>query len=155
MKCILLRRGFVKVRGFRILLGGLLGASQMVTAYAADITAAVTLQRGHIIEPGDIKATPSTTEQAYRSLDKYIGQQMRRTIYAGARLNQNHVTRPILIKRNTRINMSYRIGRLEMTASGRALDEGGEGEVISVMNLESKRRVQGVILPDGSVEVTK
>jgi len=51
--------------------------------------------------------------------------------------------------------MIYRVGRLEMTASGRALDEGGSGDIISVMNLDSKRRVEGLILANGSVEVTK
>jgi flagella basal body P-ring formation protein FlgA len=49
--------------------------------------------------------------------------------------------------------MIYRFGRLEINAWGRALDEGGEGDVITIMNLESRKRIQGTILPTGVIEV--
>lgn len=131
----------------------LLGFSNIGTANAADVTANVTLQRGHIIERSDIDVS---SEAASESLVRdYVGQEMQRTVYAGARLSLSHVDKPTLVKRNEQINMIYRVGRLEMTASGRALGEGGDGDIISVMNLDSKRRVQGLIRADGSVEVTK
>jgi flagella basal body P-ring formation protein FlgA len=143
----------MKIRTLSLAL--LFGLAPITTAFAAEVTATITLQRGHIIEAGDIAikgAGPSAEQDMAQS---YIGQQMRRTIYAGAKLNPSHVDKPTLVKRNTRINMIYRVGRLEMTASGRALDEGGSGDIISVMNLDSKRRVEGLILANGSVEVTK
>jgi len=114
-----------------------------------------TLPRGHIIERGDIEVSGNVNRSSHDVLAVYIGQEMRRTIYAGAKLNASHVDKPTLVRRNTRVNMVYRIGRLEMSAIGRALDEGGDGDIISVMNLESKRRVQGLIRPDGTIEVAK
>jgi len=124
-------------------------------AYGADVTANVTLTRGHIIEQGDIKLSPEGSPHSSAIMNRYIGQQMRRTVYAGARLSANHVDRPVLVRRNKRVNMIYRLGRLEMTASGRAMDEGGAGDIITVMNLESKLRVQGEVLADGSIEVIR
>lgn len=133
----------------------LIGMASFTTAFGAEVTANVTLLRGHIIKASDIGISGEDLASQRDIEQIYIGQQMRRTIYAGAKLNPSHVDKPTLVKRNTRINMVYRIGRLEMTASGRALDEGGAGDIISVMNLDSKRRVEGLILTNGSVEVTK
>ena len=125
------------------------------SAYAAEVTATITLQRGHIIERADIKLSPEHTPNSADIMARYVGQEMRRTIYAGARLSPSHVNRPTLVRRNSRVNMIYRIGRLEMTATGRAMDEGGVGDIIPIMNLESKLRVHGEILADGNIEVMK
>ncbi len=130
-------------------------AALSAPAFGTNVTANVTLTRGHIIEQGDIKLSPESPPGSDALMERYIGQQMRRTVYAGARLSANHVDRPTLVRRNTRVNMIYRLGRLQMTASGRAMDEGGAGDIITVMNLDSKLRVQGEILPDGSIEVIK
>lgn len=143
----------MSIRKFSLAL--VFGLAPMTTAYGAEVTANITLQRGHIIEVGDIKVKDAGPTAERTLTQTYIGQQMRRTIYAGTKLNPSHVAKPTLVKRNTRINMIYRVGRLEMTASGRALDEGGAGDIISVMNLDSKRRVDGLILANGDVEVTK
>jgi len=118
-------------------------------AIAADIKASVTLQRGQIISAEDLDITAKNADLK----ETYIGKEMRRTIYAGSKLNPSLVTEPILIRRNARVNMFYRFGRLEITASGRALDSGSAGDMIPLMNLDSRQRVQGRIRPDGNVEV--
>lgn len=139
----------------RISLTLLMSITHIGTAFSANVTANITLQRGHIIESGDIAVSSASTAPKHEVLGTYIGQQMRRTVYAGAKLNQSHIYKPVLVRRNTRVNMMYRIGRLEISAVGRAMDEGGDGDIITVMNLESKRRVQGLIRPDGSIEVAQ
>lgn len=141
----------------RLKLSCYLAAMMAFTApsYASEVTANITLQRGQIIERADIKLSPETTPNSSAIMARYVGQEMRRTVYAGARLSPNHVNRPTLVRRNARVNMIYRIGRLEMTATGRAMDEGGAGDIIPIMNLESKLRVHGEILADGTIEVMK
>jgi len=52
-----------------------------------------------------------------------------------------------------KVNMVYRIGLLEMSAYGRALGNGAVGDIITVMNLDSRQKVSGVVRKDGSVEV--
>lgn len=121
--------------------------------YAASVTANQTLQRGAIIQSGDLTVEAGPEESRQEILEGYLGKQLKRTVYAGKRVNFEYIGNPILIKRNSQVNMIYRFGRLEINASGRALDEGGVGDVISIMNLESRKRIQGIILPSGVVEV--
>ncbi len=121
--------------------------------FAASVTAKQTLQRGTIIQSGDLTVEADTEENRQDVLEGYLGKEMKRTVYAGKKVNPAYVGNPILVKRNSLISMIYRFGRLEITASGRALDEGGEGDIISIMNLESRKRIHGIILPSGVVEV--
>jgi len=116
---------------------------------AADIKASVTLQRGQIISAADLDVPSKDAHMK----EAYIGKEMRRTIYAGSKLNPSLVTEPVLIRRNARVNMVYHVGRLEIIASGRALDSGAAGDIIPLMNLDSRQRVQGRVRADGSVEV--
>lgn len=122
-------------------------------ASAATVTANETLQRGAVIQAGDLTIKVSANENREDILGAYLGKQLKRTVYAGYKLNPAFVGNPILVKRNSRVNMIYRFGRLEINAWGRALDEGGAGDVISIMNLESRKRIQGEILPSGIIEV--
>jgi len=86
-------------------------------------------------------------------LQSFVGMELKRAVYAGHKINMGFVGAPILVRRNSRVKMIYRLGRLEINAWGRALDEGGAGDVISIMNLESRKRIQGKILPSGIIEV--
>jgi len=120
---------------------------------AATVTANVTLQRGVVIQAEDLTIKTSANENRDEILGAYLGKQLKRTVYAGFKLNPAFVGNPILVKRNSRVNMIYRFGHLEINAWGRALDEGGAGDVIRIMNLESRKRIQGIILPSGIIEV--
>ena len=122
-------------------------------AFAGPVTANQTLQRGDIIQPEDISIETDSGERVEDIMDDYVGMELKRTVYAGKKINAAHVGPPIIVKRNSRVSMIYRFGRLEINAWGRALDEGGEGDVITIMNLESRKRIQGTILPTGIIEV--
>ena len=60
---------------------------------------------------------------------------------------------PALVDRNALVRMVFVRGALAIQAEGRALDRGGVGERVRVMNLGSKQIVTGAVAPDGSVEV--
>ncbi len=123
-------------------------------AHSATVTANATLQRGSVIQANDLSIQISAGENRTDILSSYLGMEMKRTIYTGYKLNPSFVGAPILVRRNSRVNMVYRFGRMEINAWGRALDEGGAGDIISIMNLESRKRVQGRILQSGIVEVS-
>ena len=124
------------------------------SAVAKTVTASTTLQRGTILQASDLIAIYKEGENRDDRLEDYIGKQLKRTVYKGHTLKTDFVSNPILVKRNSRVNMVYRFGRLEINAWGRALDEGGEGDVISIMNLASRKRIQGIILSSGTIEVS-
>lgn len=116
----------------------------------ATITAGETLMRGTIIREAHLQI-PSELESMKA---EYVGKELRRTLYVGAKLSPALVRNPIVVKRNSRVSMVYRMGALEINAYGRALDEGAVGDVIAVMNLDSRKRIQGVIIADGIIEVS-
>jgi flagella basal body P-ring formation protein FlgA len=82
-----------------------------------------------------------------------IGQETKVAIYAGKAITAAQVGPSTVIDRNQIIQLSYSAGGLSILTEGRALDRGGVGETIQVMNLSSRTRVSGLIGADGIVQV--
>ncbi|NNC37699.1 MAG: flagellar basal body P-ring formation protein FlgA [Acidimicrobiales bacterium] len=122
-------------------------------AFGAEIIAKSTLLRGTIISASDVTTEPSSGAEAHSQLAAFVGKEVKRTIYAGQKVNPSFVGSPILVKRNSRVTMIYKFGPMEITAFGRALDEGGVGDTVTIMNLDSRNRVNGIVNSAGYVEV--
>ncbi len=120
---------------------------------AADITANSVLKRGSILSRNDISVVLTSGENIDAIYSDYLGQQLRRTIYAGHKIEVRYLERPVLVKRNAQVNMIYRYGAMQLSAKGRALQAGARGEIISVMNVSSRKKVSAVILNNNIVEV--
>jgi len=82
-----------------------------------------------------------------------IGQVARRALAGGSVLVAAHLRAPDLVRRGELVRLVSRRGGIEVRMEGRALSAAGVGERISVENLSSRRRVQGVVLADGDVQV--
>ncbi len=124
-----------------------------VSASAGTVKANIDMQRGSIVQPGDISVEAVADADLIAVMDKYVGKEVKRSINAGTKLNPSYVGKPVIVERNSRVTMIYKAGRMEITAWGRALGEGGVDDIISVMNLDSRKRVQGRVLESGDVEV--
>jgi flagella basal body P-ring formation protein FlgA len=59
--------------------------------------------------------------------------------------------KPELVARNETVTLIFEIPGILLTVRGKALDSGAEGDVISVLNEQSKRTVQGVVVGPGRV----
>jgi flagella basal body P-ring formation protein FlgA len=130
-----------------ILLFGFAAAPQTVTAADAEqVTTNRPLQRGAIIREGDVSG-PYATED-------YVGQELVRSVRAGAVITPRHVRTPLQVERNDTVTLVFRRGPLTMETTGRSLGEGSEGDRVSVMNTTSRKRVTGRIIGQGLVEVT-
>jgi len=129
-----------------------LGVCMMVTfvtpASADDVVAARTLSRGTILSVDDLHAKPE-------DLSAFVGMELRRSVRADHPVTIDHVRAPVLVKRNAIVTMVFRVGGLEITMSGRALDDGGAGETIRLMNADSRQQVSGTVREDATVEVVK
>ena len=62
--------------------------------------------------------------------------------------------KPDLVLRNETVTLVYEAPGMVLTIRGRANDSGAKGDVISVLNEQSKRVVQGVIIGPGRVAIT-
>jgi len=84
-----------------------------------------------------------------------IGQIARRALAAGSVLANAHLRAPDAVRRGDQVTLVSRQNGIEVRMAGRALVAGSIGERISAENLSSRRRVQGVVMGDGQVQVQR
>jgi flagella basal body P-ring formation protein FlgA len=82
------------------------------------------------------------------------GQAARRTLHPNRPIRSADLMPPIVVPKNKLVSMIYESGVMRVTARGRAMDDGGAGETITVLNTDSKRTVEAVIIDADTVSVT-
>lgn len=135
----------------------LLGALLTAAPAAADTVEAVrTLRTGTVVLPGDVEIVHGEPRSGLaRSLDEVIGKELRSSIHRGRPVRLADLGPPTLVRRNDIVTLFFRHGALSIRGEGRALGDGGMGERLRVMNLDSRMTVTGRISGPGLVEVTR
>src|SRR3954454_18085563 len=83
--------------------------------------------------------------------DRAVGMQARRQLRAGQALKAADLGKPDLVQRDQTVTLIYEATGLYLTVRGKALESGTEGDVVSVVNLQSKRNVTGTVIGRGQV----
>jgi flagella basal body P-ring formation protein FlgA len=83
-----------------------------------------------------------------------VGMQMRRQLRAGQPLRTADLAKPDLVQRDDNVTLIYEAAGLYLTIRGKALDNGAEGDAVSVLNLQSKRTISGVVIGRGQVAIS-
>lgn len=83
--------------------------------------------------------------------DGLIGQVARRTIAEGKPLRMNDVETPIRISRGEKVALVYRLGGMELSAVGRALQDGRVGDRLRATNAGSNKQIEGTVSANGQV----
>jgi flagella basal body P-ring formation protein FlgA len=83
-----------------------------------------------------------------------VGMQMRRQIHAGQPLRVADLAKPDLVQRDENVTLIYESTGLYLTVRGKAMSGGTEGDVVDVLNLQSKRTVSGVVIGRGQVAIS-
>ena len=83
-----------------------------------------------------------------------IGMQMRKQLRAGQALRVADLGKPDLVQRDDNVTLIYETAGLYLTIRGKAVESGTEGDTISVLNLQSKRTVSGVVIGRGQVAIS-
>ncbi|MGE0119109.1 MAG: flagellar basal body P-ring formation chaperone FlgA [Dongiaceae bacterium] len=84
-----------------------------------------------------------------------VGQAARRTLHAGRPIRSADLMPPIVVAKNKVVRMVYEVGALRLTARGRALGDGGAGTMIKVLNIDSKRSVDAIVIDNDTVAVIR
>lgn len=79
--------------------------------------------------------------------------QMRRAVRAGQALKTTDLAKPDLVQRDQTVTLIYQTAGIYLTTRGKALEAGTDGDVVSVLNLQSKRTVTGRVTGRGQVSV--
>jgi flagella basal body P-ring formation protein FlgA len=87
------------------------------------------------------------------SRDHAIGMQARKQLRAGQALKTADLGKPDLVQRDQNVTLIYESAGLYLTVGGKALDGGTEGDVVNVLNLQSKRTISGVVVGRAQVAI--
>jgi flagellar basal body P-ring formation protein FlgA len=86
--------------------------------------------------------------------DRAVGMQARRQLRAGQAIRAADLSKPDLVQRDQNVTLIYDAPGIYLTMRGKALDNGTEGDVVNVMNLQSKRTLSGTVTGRGQVSIT-
>ena len=86
--------------------------------------------------------------------DRAVGMQMRKQLRAGQALRTADLAKPDLVQRDQSVTLIFQSTGLYLTVAGKAMENGTEGDVVNVLNLQSKRTVIGTVTGRGQVAVS-
>lgn len=113
------------------------------------ITLARAVERGETIRESDIfverRPRAEITGDVFTAKDAVIGQAAKRALRGSQPLRAGDLMKPDLVTRNDMVTIVFETGGVTLTARGKALASGAEGEVISVLNPQSKRTLQATV----------
>lgn len=79
------------------------------------------------------------------------GMQARRSLRAGAPLRESDVRKPVLVAKGSTVTMVFQAPGITLTGMGRAMGEGGLGDVVVVLNPSSYRQMSATVTGPGTV----
>ncbi len=87
------------------------------------------------------------------SRDRTLGMQLRRPMRAGTPIRVADIVKPEFVQRDQNVTVIYQVPGIYLTTRGKAIESGAEGDTISVLNLQTKRTLSGVVTGRGQVTV--
>ena len=115
------------------------------------------IAQGSLIAEADLdyKAVPASRASAsvIRGISEIVGKEARRALHAGEVLRGSDLKRPTLVAKGSNVTMLFDAPGMQLMAVGRALEEGGDGDSITVLNPTSYRKVEAFVVKAGTVRV--
>lgn len=93
--------------------------------------------------------------RAVLSADEIAGKAVRRDQRARQPLDPDDFTRPMLVRRGETVTIFFEIPGLTLTARGKALESGIDGDMVNVVNSQSNRIIRARIVGRGKVSVKR
>lgn len=123
---------------------------------AADVvTPTRTLRPGTLITLQDLTVRDGQQMGAFDRITDVAGQEARVALYAGRPIPFEAIGPPAIVNRNQIVPLSYQASGLRITTEGRAMERGGVGDRIRIMNLQSRATLFGLVQADGTIKVTQ
>jgi flagella basal body P-ring formation protein FlgA len=111
------------------------------------------IPRGTTISDGDLsyqmvtQALPGTA----MSMNDLEGMEARRYLHAGETVRTDDVRKPIVVTKGSLVTMTFEAPGITLTATGKAMSEGGIGEGVTVLNPLSYRQITATVIGPGMV----
>ncbi|HTP93059.1 MAG TPA: flagellar basal body P-ring formation chaperone FlgA [Xanthobacteraceae bacterium] len=120
------------------------------------IAVAHTVERSEVLSEADLTMLrrPKSEGAPLSNLADVVGRAARHQLRPGQPLHAADLMKPEIVQRNDPITIVYQAPGLMLTLRGQAQEAGGLGDSIGVLNVQSKRVVQGTITGPGRVMVS-
>lgn len=125
------------------------------TVEAAILTRSV--ERNEVLKASDVSVERRPKAEVGNDAatrDRAVGMQARKPLQAGRPLRSADLGKPDRVTRDQSVTLIYETPGLYLTGRGKALESGAEGDTVNVLNLQSKRTVQGIVIGPGQVSVS-
>lgn len=113
------------------------------------------VQKGDRIEAGDftVEGRPPAAARGALAVEDAAGMEAARNLAAGVVVRRGDVMRPQLVRRGEPVTIRIVSGPLVITASGRALSGGGQGDMVRVVTNTTSRTLDGLVEGSGTVRI--
>jgi len=115
------------------------------------------IPRGATITKNDLKwmALPArqNARTVIRSMEEVVGLATRRLLRPGQPLRESDLESPALVEKGDLVTINFMAGNLSIRVIGRALQRGGKGDVIRILNTGSNKTVEAHLTGPGEAEV--
>ena len=115
------------------------------------------LPRGAVITEADLGYTPVPAARAnssiVRSIADLAGMETRRVLRAGELIRNIDVKRHALVTKGSTVTIIFEATGVSLSATGRAMTDGADGDVVTVLNPTSYRQIQALVVAPGTVRV--
>lgn len=133
----------------------LLAATSAFAATVRIVVPAHDIARGDVIGESDLTYVTvdgnALMSGVATSMDEIKGMQARRVLGAGQPLRGTDVRRPIVVSKGQVVTMVFSAPGVEVTATGRAMTEGGVGDTVTIQNPASYRMISATVTAPGTV----
>jgi flagellar basal body P-ring formation protein FlgA len=113
------------------------------------------IERGQVIKASDITVLqrPKTDTAMLTDRSAVVGYAARHSLQPNIPLTTADLAKPEIVQRNDTVTIVYEAPGIVLTLRGQAKEPGALGDTISVLNVESKRTVPGVVTGPDRVSV--
>ena len=112
-----------------------------------------TLRAGDILTLDALRIVDGENAEGFDRIDDVLGQEARSALYANRPILFDQIGPPALIERNQIVQIRFVGSKLMISTEGRALERGGVGDRVRIMNLSSRASLFGFVQEDGQIAV--
>ena len=116
------------------------------------------IERGAVLKDADVMVERRPRADVARDVlterGQAVGLAARATLQPGRPLRGAELMRPEVIQRNDTVTLIYEVPGIKVTVRGKATEAGAEGDTISVLNEQTKRVVQGMVIGPARVVIS-
>jgi flagella basal body P-ring formation protein FlgA len=115
------------------------------------------VERGDVLKSSDVvveRRPKAEVGSDAASRDRSVGMQMRKQLRAGQAIRVADLGKPDLVQKDDNVVLIYESAGIYLTARGKAIDTGTEGDTVTVLNLQSKRTITGTVVGRDQVAIS-